>query len=191
MRPIRNSKIFNYKETSEGPTITLPAGSVGVGFGFDFNLNDISAGQLAAFQALYDLYRIMAVKIQLMPQYTTYNANVATVDCPEIYFTFDPNSSDTPANAGVLFGYSTLRKRRLNYPFKAYLKPHARQSGIILSGGTANGHNVVPRSFWIDTVDAQVDYYGARAFITGNTTSTVAQTFRYIRTYYIQFKSTH
>lgn len=189
-RPLRNTHIHNFKKTDDLGLVTIAAGAGFVGFGFDFHLSDIG-GELASFQLLFQSYRLMAVKWMVFPQYNTYNANIATVDIPEIITVVDFTKSDPPTVASDLFGYRNVRKQQLTRIHSRYFKPHARQDGIVISGGATTGTQILNRKIWLDTSDPTVEYFGIRGGIIGNTTSAVASSFRVITTYYFQFKNSH
>lgn len=186
-RPIR-SPIYNYKQTVELPNITVPASTNAFFFARSFSLLDIIDNASPLVQ-LYDNYRIMAIKLTIYPQYNTYNANVATVSIPEIFTVVDFNDDTAPTNVQELYSYQNLKRRQAIRPHQRYFKPRARITGIS-DGGTNTATMLVNHNAWMNSTNTNINYFAIKGAVSfGSTTNTIAQSYRVVCTYYVQFKN--
>lgn len=123
-------------------------------------------------QALFDEYKINAVKWTFRPRYdTTTVTDASTGSSPQAYahFVIDPASTVTPtgvygaANLNTFLEQSGVQTRTLNKPFSIYLRPKIADS---LSGGTSASRAIAPS--FIKTSNAGVEHTGVHMFIQQN-----------------------
>ena len=162
-----------YTITTNNITDTLGA--------INFALNDVPG--YTEFTALYDAYKINAVKIMFLPQMTS-NISVSSVNNPyantRFFSCIDYNDSTAPANVDAVREYKSCKYTPILRRHKRYIyKPK------ILA---AEGYT--PVSPWISCASPSVIYYGLKYAIE-NTNATVGTAFEYSVEckFYLSFKN--
>lgn len=125
------------------------------------------------FSAVFDEYKVNAIKVTYRPQYDSIQNITAagTLTQPQAYahYIIDPASTLNPAGtyvAATLNGFlenQGVRTRTLNKPFSIYFKPKVVDQ--VLGTGTAG---VMRSSPWVRTSDAGTAYRGYHMFIQQN-----------------------
>jgi hypothetical protein len=161
---------------------------------YTFTAGDIN--NYSEFSALFDEYRINAVKVTFRPSYDDL-ANISgtgTLVQPQAYahVCIDPSSTVIPAgtytsaNMNTFLENSGVRTYTLNRPFSVYLKPHV-QDGL-QGGGTASHSFKAP---WIKTSDSAPIHRGFHMFLQQNSFSTGNTNIKLdtFYTFYLQFRN--
>lgn len=146
----------------------------------NFSLNDVPS--YTEFTALYDMYKINAVKIIFLPQMTS-NISVSSVNNPyantRFFSCLDFNDSTAPTSIDDVRQYQNAKFTPILKRHKRYLRPKILDS---------TGYN--PVNPWISTASPSVIYYGLKYAIE-NTNATVGTTFEYSVEvkFYLSFKN--
>jgi len=126
-------------------------------------------------QALFDEYKINAIKVTFRPRYDTVNVtDVVTSSAPHAYahYVIDPASTTSPngvygaANLNAFLEQQGVRTRTLNRPFSIYFKPKMADG---LSGGTTAARAIRPT--FVKTTNAGVEFTGVHMYIQQNNMS--------------------
>lgn len=148
--------------------------------GYNFSLNDVV--NYTEFTALYDMYKIKAVKISFLPQMTqnVSLSSVNNVNAGRRFFSaIDYNSDTAPTNIDELRDYKTCKYTNL-------LRKHTRYiyKPMILDGSS---YSISP---WMSTASPSINYYGLKVGVEP-TDSTVSTTMLYEIEckYYLAFKN--
>jgi len=123
--------------------------------GYSFSLNDLP--NYTEFTALYDMYKINAVKISFIPQMTE-NISLSTVNNPianaRFFSAIDKNDATAPVSLNELREYKTAKWTKL-------LKTHTRyiHKPMILD---SSSYSISP---WVSTASPSTNYYGIKVGI--------------------------
>lgn len=186
--PRNRSQIYNFKQHVELTNVSVTAGTTAF-FVYTFAFSNISNNQ-GAFNALYDNYRILAVKVTFYPQFNTIIPTTSTT-MTEIYLVFDPDSNTAPTNVTELNAYPRLKRRYFNKPCSIYCKPFPAFSSTAIVGATGTSTTgLVPRKTWLNMAQTDISYHAVLGCITSSQTSQInAQLVRVSATYYFQVKN--
>lgn len=147
---------------------------------FNFSLDDLPS--YTEFTALYDMYKINAVKVSFLPQMTE-NISLTSVNNPHAYTRFfsaiDYNDSTAPSSIDELRQYQTCKYTPILRPHKRYIyKPK-----ILDSSNTS-------RSPWIATSSPSTNYFGLKIAVENmNSTTTTSMDYVIEAKYYVSFKN--
>lgn len=126
---------------------------------YSFSLNDMPG--FTEFQALYDQYKIKAVKVSLFPKFSQSEGPDATMlnsnNLPQVMSILDYDSLATPWLISDLVQYQNLKVSRGNRVHTRYLKP---RNLIQMYNGIASTGYAVSRSMWLDTSNSSIPHYG-------------------------------
>lgn len=127
-------------------------------------------------QALFDEYKINAIKVTFRPRYDTVTASDASAGVGAVqayaHYVVDPASTTSPsgvygaANLNGFLEQSGVKTRTLNKPFSIYFRPKVADS---LSGGTTAARAITPT--FIKTSNAGVEFTGVHMYIQQNNMS--------------------
>lgn len=178
----RGQKIYLYKRLS-GFYATITVGSISPTLqAFEFRLNQVP--NYTEFTALYDQYKINAVKITFLPEQTQSvslsTANNATGSA-RFFSVVDYNDSAAPSSIDQLREYQSCKFTSIFKPHKRYFKPR-----ILDSSGIYN-----PGRPWLSTqTGASITHYALKIGIepTQATVATVDQ-FTVEVKYYLSFRT--
>lgn len=189
-RSVRNT-VYNFKQSCELPNINVTAGTETF-FTYGFKLNDVP--QVNQFLAIYDNYRILAVRIMFYPEFNVaYAATVSSFAIPVLYTTFDPDGFPTLTGTGQLDQYQTTRRSLFNRMRTRYFKPFATYSATAFSGSSSVGNissGLVPRRTWFNCAQSAITYNGIGGCITSSSPSQIpGQLVRVSAVYYLQFRN--
>ena len=128
--------------------------------GFDFSLNDLP--NYSEFTALYDSYKICAVKVWFVPGCTTGNIDVSTgapvsaqinFASARCFSAIDYNDSSAPSTINEIREYANCKMSPMVKGHKRYFKPRQIDS--------SNAYNL-PRNIWVDSSVPNRVYYGLK-----------------------------
>lgn len=148
----------------------------------------------AEFTALYDLYRISAVKVTIVPSIVTNTVGASgtggsisavTYNLPMVYTAIDYNDTSNPASFDELMEYENCKITRGNQIHSRYFKP-CYQSQLYESLSTT-GYQA-KRGGWIATIDSEVPHYSLKWGIEVPTNSS-SPFYTFYVTYYLKFRS--
>lgn len=138
------------------------------------------------FTALYDQYKITAIKYQILPR-----GNVAEIgtsatqgNMGRVFSVLDYDDSNAPSSFNDMIQYQNCKVTPSTVTHTRYLKP--RFNLDILSGSVGVTANA-PRTGWIDCTNADVKHRGVKIGIQAPTNATV--TYDLMVTYYLAFKN--
>lgn len=147
-----NNKIYYYTRYMSGSALgVLAINNINdTFFGYNFSLNDVV--NYTEFTALYDQYKINAIKITFLPQMTE-NVSLTTVNNAwanvRFYSAIDRNSATAPITVDQVREYKTCKYTPILKPHKRYIyKPKILDT---------NGFSISP---WMATASATANYYG-------------------------------
>lgn len=158
-----------------------------------FSVTMASYNNFAEMAALFDEYRVNAIKLTLRPRYDCVDSG-STVNNPQTYLHYivDPGSTLLPAGAYDLTTLNTFlenndcKTRTLNRPVSIYFKPKVMDQ---VAGGGTQARAV--KGGWIRTTETSVIFRGAHLFIQGNNFTNVTNAVKldqYI-TFYCSFRN--
>ena len=176
----RGQRVFYYSRyTGNFGSFTI-ANTVTTAVGFNFSLNDLP--NYTEFTALYDMYKINAVKISFLPQMNN-SVSIGSINNPNasarFFSAIDYNDASTPGSSDELRQYKTCK-------ITPILKKHTRMiyKPKIL---TTNSFSISP---WMATSSPSENYYGLRVFVEAmDSTSTLSMTYSVEAKYYLAFKN--
>lgn len=157
-RITRLSKIHSFTRTCE--IATLSGSNIADTFGgLTFSLGMLPNS--TEFTNLFDQFRICAVKLEIVPRYTSSDMNPqATAPLlPNIHTVIDYNDISTPGNLDTLFQYQNYKRTRGNTIHKRYFKPAvlaAAYEGAVTTAYTSTWNR------WLDTLDSGTLHYGLK-----------------------------
>lgn len=140
------------------------------GFWRYFSVTMANYNNFAEMAAVFDEYRVNAIKLTLRPRYDSVEAS-STASFPQAYLHYivDPGTTLVPSGtyaSGTLNTFlenDNVKTRTFNKPVNIYFKPKA--SDQLFGGGTASR---VVKGGWIKTTETAVDFRGVHLFIQGN-----------------------
>lgn len=158
---------------------------------YTFTTGDVT--NFAEFAAVFDEYRIAAIKVTFRPSYDNINV-VDGATAPQAYahVIVDPESTLVPSgiygagNLNAFLENEGLRTYTLNRPFSIYLKPKCSDS--IFGGGTAARTYRAP---WIKTTETGVQHRGFHVYLQQNSFSSGNANVKLdtFYTFYLQFRN--
>lgn len=155
--------VHEYKRTSFQPNaITVPALTNQNGV-FEFTLGSVINS--AEFIALYDVYKILAVKVQLIPNFSMADFT-ASVQMPRIHTVLDYDDGTTLTTINDYVQYENYKFTQGNRTHSRYLVPAvelgAEQGGVIVSANQK-------KKQWLDCDAPTVAHRGIKYLIEGGT----------------------
>lgn len=149
-------------------------------YGFNFSLNDLP--NYTEFTALYDQYKINAVRFTMLPQQTQ-SISIGSVNNPianaRVFSAIDYNDGSAPASVDELREYKTCKSTSILRPHKRYIyKPK-----YVDTTGTT-------RSGWVATSSPGLNYFGLKVACEPMLSSgTTNMSMRIECKYYLSFKN--
>lgn len=148
--------------------------------GYNFSLNDLP--NYTEFTALYDMYKINAVKISFIPQMTQ-NISLGAINnayaSTRFLSAIDYNDGSAPSSSDDIREYQSCK-------ITPILRTHTRfiRKPKILD---SSGYSISP---WLSTASPAVDYFGLKVAVEPmNSTSTETMTYTVECKYYLAFKN--
>lgn len=158
----RGQKLYLFKRFT-GSFATLTIQSITDTFaGYNFSLEDVP--NYTEFTALYDMYKINAVKITFLPQMTQ-NVSLGSVNNPQastrFFSVIDYNDSSAPTSIDELRQYQSCKMTPI-------LRKHTR---FIMKPKILDSSNS-SRSPWISTSSPSTNYFGLKVAVENMSSST-------------------
>jgi len=158
------------------------AGTDGL-FGLSFKLSDLPS--YSQFTALFDEYRIRAIKVYWLPCFNVNTSNSSTGTVPQLISAIDYDDASTPGNANVINSFDTCRVHGLlDKMYTRSFKP-----SVALATYTTSFVGYAQRQDqWIDCNSPATTHYGLKwgSVDANNSSSTWSH---YLRaTFYIDFR---
>lgn len=141
------------------------------------------------FTALYDRYKINAVRVKITPLQNV-STSGGTGILPQLAWSFDADDSQLAGNYDDVIRKGYAKTRTLSRPVSIFIRPKVSQE--IYSGNIAlPGYSVV-KPLWLDCNSATVPHYGLKMWFRNAqlpaNTSGALQCFRFETTYYLSLK---
>lgn len=180
--------VYYFKRYVDLGSVALASAATTSG-GFSHQLDEVPG--FAEFTSLFDLYRIAAVKVMMIPNITEQIQSPAATAMPVIRWVdvVDYNSSGSLAsfNDAREFGTAKVHPISARYGYyKRYYKPRLLtavedDSSAIVVGGNRRG--------WLNTASVNIPHYGYRYFFEAMGTNQIV-TVKFEAVYYMMFKQT-
>lgn len=137
------------------------------------------------FTALYDQYKITAVKWQLLPRGNSAEIGLSSVQGlqGQVFTVLDYDDGNAPTSINQLTQYQNLKMTRNTVTHTRYLKPRFNMEVANVVATAANA----PRTGWIDVANDQVRHRGVKYAIQAPTNATYV--YDLMITYYMAFKN--
>lgn len=135
------------------------------------------------FTALYDQYRIKAIRWQLMPRGNSSDLGTAGAQQTRLFSVIDYDDGVIPTTINQLCQYQNLKVTSTTQQHVRYFKPMIRREINNGGGGTANE----PARAWLDVANSTVDHLGVKLALQGPVSGTI--TYDVLVTYYLAFKN--
>lgn len=183
------SRIYSFKRSCELDNFPINVGITPAVGSYYFSLSQLP--QSSEFTALFDEYRIMAVRITFYPPTNTAWSVTGATSEPqpigEFYTAIDYDSIPTPTGTNDLLQYQTCKRTWFNRPHTRYFKPRASQYGLVDGAASNTGYTSLSHKTWLDMATPTARYYGLLVIWANSNSSTVRQQLiRVTATYYIQ-----
>lgn len=172
-------QVFFWRSMGESTTLTQSAVS-DTAYTLSFTL--AGANGYADLIQVFDQYRIMAVSIEMTPQYEYING---TNISPRLYSCIDYDDASTTTRANIL-AYDTCI---VNPPNTGCVRTLIPRSAVAAYTGTFTGYQNVEQQ-WIDAASSTVQHYGLKMIVeSGTTGQTSLQSYTVDITYFIEFRA--
>lgn len=129
------------------------------------------------FSALFDQYKLHSYTVEFIPRWDSKDLEAGTNYLPSLYYYFDTDDNNPPANAGEVMQRPHVRRVTFNKPIVIKCKSPTVASNIYQSALTVGYGG--RRSPWIDINSSAVPHYGIKFFIQGRASTTYALDFRF------------
>lgn len=178
IQPVQYFKRTRYYPAS----LTIASGATSYQ-GVSFTLGDIP--DVTDFTALYDQYKILALKVQWLPRGNSSDvANQGSIS--RMFSVIDRDDDATPSSIDQLCQYESLKVTPTTQVHKRYFKPSIRRE-IATGLGTTGSEVANPQ--WIDVTNTNVKHYGLKLAIQGPTPVGLSITYDAMVTFYMAFKN--
>jgi len=174
-----STKIYKFKRVATG-TQSFTS-EVSTTLDYSFSLENLP--NYTEFTALFDMYRIDAVKLQLIPKINIADGN--TNNRFMIYSVLDYNDIASLSNVDAALQYQNLRKTTSTRTHTRFIKPKVAITQTDVSATSFVSSYKAP---WIKTSNADVAH-GFIKFISEENPNTNAIEFDEIITMYVSFKN--
>lgn len=183
-------KVYNFKCSCELANFAITKGTSFSSKAYNFTLTNLPTN--AEYAALFDQYRIRAVKVTFYPCITTaiIGSTLVTQPVGEFYSIVDYDSSDAPSSVNAFLQYNTLKRTFFSRPHTRYFRPSPVVRGVVDGDQTYASFASLNRYTWIDMANRDVRYFGLSVGYSISESSLVeAQLIRCTATYYLQCKA--
>lgn len=184
-RGLRNvRRPYYYKQMLKAASLSFPAGAAPPTPGIGYSFNIASLPNVATFAALYDEYRIAAVKVRFVSLSSqTVPGNV----CGVMYHALDYDDAAVPT-IGSITSLQTCKATPSNRSFVRYFKPKVQTATFVGAGSAVTGS---PHRGWINftSTGQTVLHYGLKVFMDYPSLTTNSQDYSIIVTYYLAFRN--
>lgn len=155
-------------------------------YGYAFKLSDLP--NYTELTGLFDCYKITGVKLFFIPCHNSREMGELTYapQIPQVHYCFDPDNNSPPASLNAVLERQGSRSKSLAYPFSVYLTPTTTSS--VYATGVTSAYKLNSKSAWIDSDNANVEYYGFKMWIEGATTQNFYFNLKIVAKYYVKLK---
>lgn len=176
---MRKPRIHNFKRTCILTPLTL--GDSAVDGQLVFQLTDLP--DYTEFTNLFDSFRINAVKLQFVPNFSNSpaTASVGSLGIHSIHSIVDHNDSNPITSVLDLMQYDTYKRTRITSGLKRYFR-------VSTLGFVGTGAQNVQYGKWVDTTQAASATFLGLKYIADALEVDTTVTFDIFATYYIQCK---
>lgn len=176
----KQKSIYYYKQAVlNAPgigSIVIPGGATTFLAGYSFNLGQLAAGNLAAFQALYDQFKITKVVLRLIPKGNLGPAGVNPLG--NVASCIDYDDANPPATFDDVL-------ERQNFKLTRYGQIHTRVLKPCVNYQTQLAGVSTKQSPWLDINSFTQPHFGLKYAITSTAQQ---QEFDTLLTFYLAFK---
>lgn len=203
-RNVRRSRVraqalvHRFKRTCKMDNITasVTAGGVGSGISAAYQFTLDSLPNYTEFTALYDMYKINAIKLTFVPTASEYiNSTTSGAPTPNGFQRFnsvlDFDDTAVPVNENELLQYATLKNTPGWRSHTRYFKPRILQTVDEIVGATLGSSSSSPK--WISCLSPSVEHLGVKIFVAPPIVGSAvgaAITYSVYATYYISCRNT-
>lgn len=178
-RELSNDRIHYVKRTANGGTFTV-SNLAFTGVGQQFSLNQVPA--FSEFTALYDQYKINAIKVIFLPPFTG-RMTILSIDSPQTSARFmsavDYNDNTGPANMDEIRQYESCKMTQIHEKHERYIPS---PKFINSSGQNVND--------WISTSSPSTAHFGIKfGADPTNQTNTLSFQYNIEVVFYLAFKN--
>lgn len=172
--PIVNTKnkIHSFTRTAILTSPNMTATTTATGGNIGFTLSQVP--NYTEYTALFDQYRIKAVKISIIPELTQGTLNSGAINAGSIWTTIDHTDLASPANVDEILQYDKLKRGRTTSIHTRYVRVNTIED------------NMVDYNKWHSTADSNEQYYGVKFWREALGSGTLPT--KLIVKYYLQFK---
>lgn len=142
------------------------------------------------FTALYDQYKICAVKMEIRPGFNTISVTESApgsfdMAAGMVYHVLDYNDSNTLGSVNNALEYENCRVSSMLKPFKRYFKPKFQT--MLYETLTGTGYKA--SSGWINTAEVNVPHYAFKSIWDSHFNDNLGNIVYFVTyTYYMKFK---
>lgn len=183
-RTLRNN-IHWFKRTCQyTQLLTANTANVGVLGKLSFKLSDLP--NYSEFASLFDQYTIRGIKLRIVPNYTSADANPLSsiVKAPNLHTCLDFDDDSLATGVTDLMEYPTYKMTQGHRIHARYFKPAV--ATMVYNTSTTSGYGQ-KKNVWLDCVNASIPHYGLLYYIDGiNSTTQLA--WQVYATFYCGFK---
>ncbi len=122
---------------------------------FSFQLNQLP--NYAAYQSIFDRYRILSVDVRFIP--TNVQINIGTVNAPQFHTVVDFDDNSTPTSVTTLQRYSTYVGTYATTPFRRHFLPRA---AVQVYDGVTTAYGEVDPMMWRDAAYPDIPHYALK-----------------------------
>lgn len=108
--------------TTKQGTIIIPTTTSSF-YDFQPSISNIIPAELAAYQELYDEYRIVGIKVSFVPQITSAQVDSFGGNIPNHYVVTDKNDANSLPTVAAALAYNNCQRKKMTQPLSRYCRP--------------------------------------------------------------------
>lgn len=175
----RGQKVYLFKRHCDFGELTI-ANNVDTLQAYNFSLQDVP--DFDEFTALYDCYKINAIKIMFIPQQTQ-SVSIGNINNPNAssrFFSAIDYNDDSPVTIQEIRQYQSCKMTPILRTHKRYFKPRIQDRGATYTPGRP----------WINTSSPDQNYFGLKVAVEPmDSTNTLEMKYTVEVKFYMSFKS--
>lgn len=186
-RRLNSRKPYLYKQKQSLQNLGWPTGATpGTAPGISFTFEVLNLPNISAFQALYDEYKLCAIKFMYMP---TSNSSSPSEPTYLMHNVIDYDDAVNLTSIAQAEQYQTHRVYPGTRTWTRYFKPRYAGAATTTTGGTALAS--MSRRGWLDMTNAgiSVAHYGIKIFCDYPEPLLQQQNAQTYATFYVMFRS--
>lgn len=142
---------------------SLSGGGVATGAAMSFSLGALPGS--ADFATLYDMYKIKAVKLSLIPRHT--ETALGSSLQANMWSTIDYDDVNVPTSLDDMLQVPNIRRTRMNQVHSRYFRPTVKYD---IAAGTQSAPK---RNTWLDMSNVNTPHYGVKFWFDARGTAAV------------------